>query len=135
MTDVGEIAVIGKVGPSGAVMPGVFSIVFADQTLLPEVSIVGIFDHAYIEVHQTEGYHPVLLAVDEDVHLVRHNRRIALLGTVYEVVKKAPDGTGFTQMQLHEIGQYDLAEYPLAYPYTIPDYLRSDSDTYTIETL
>ncbi len=135
LADDGVTAIVGAVTGGEGGFPYTFPIIFGENSVIdPETTITGLFDHAYIESHSTEGYHPVLLVVDEDVKLVTHDRRIALLGTVYEVKKKAPDGHGFTQLQLHEVGQYTSAIEPLAYPYTIADYFRTDAETHSITT-
>lgn len=133
LADDGVEAVIGGTGAANA-FPYTFPIVFGGQQLSPDTTIKGLFDHAYFETHETEGYAPVFLVVDEDVKLVKHDFRMALHGTVYEVKKKAPDGHGFTQLKLHEIGQYESAIEPLAYPYTIQDYFRTDTETFTLTT-
>ncbi len=135
MADDGVTAVVGLIREVDSGFPYVFPIVFGgtNEVLDPEFTMKGIFDHAYIESHNTQGYHPVFLVCDEDVQTVTHGRRLALLGTVYEVRKKAPDGHGFTQLQLHEVGQYTSAIEPIAYPYTMDDYFRTDSTTYTTD--
>lgn len=93
-------------------------------SVIVERNVRCLFDRAFRQVGNSEGYHPIALCMDEDVVYIEQFHRIMLKGQVWHVDGRQPDGTGFTQLILKKVGRYRYEENDpnvlLGFPYTFP---------------
>lgn len=94
------------------------------SSIIVERNVECLFDRAYIQVGNTESYHPVALCRDEDLVYLKTGHRVMIKGHVWRVDERMPDGTGFTQLLLKKIGGYRYdrtdANVQAGFPYTLP---------------
>ena len=74
-----------------------------DITLPDATTIRGVFSREFIETGAFEGYAPIVTIKDTDYPNVVHDDALNIKGKSYSVIGIQPDGTGITNIVLHEV--------------------------------
>ncbi len=75
---------------------------FAVSATVGGGTVVGIFDHAYVEAQGVAGEVPVFLCASSSVSSVAVGDALTVNGQAYAVRAKQADGTGLTRLILEE---------------------------------
>ena len=73
-----------------------------DITLPSALVIRGIFSREYSETSDFDGYAPIITVKDTDYPDVARKHVLSVNGKNYSVVDIQPDGTGLTNIMLHD---------------------------------
>jgi hypothetical protein len=75
---------------------------FAVSATVGGGTVVGIFDHAYVDVYGVSGERPVFICATASVSSVAVGDALTVNSQAYAVRAKQADGTGITRMILEE---------------------------------
>ncbi len=74
----------------------------ADNATIGSVTVAGIFDNQFVEVHGIEGVRPVFTCDEANVSSIAHGDALTIKSTSYKVAGVHPDGTGLTSLILEK---------------------------------